>query len=331
MIPCFHPSCLMLDWSHSEVLIVNWPDSAVHYDPLFPPLMFDVGWARFCSTLWSPVSTPHVWCWMGQILQYFMIPCFHPSCLILDWPDSEVHYDPLFPPLMFDVGLARFWCFICGLARSCSSDVSRRRTSDIDRLKSQNDQLITPPVGQFVPLNFSISGQCPISFQWNRTAPTRSAETKGRRSRSTEKPFEPEFLTGTLARRETGLRSACICHIWLACAVSFLRILCCATYRLPHEFDDSESHATQKKPKVEKGQRFLTGFKGFEKDSAGNESASRPALSKRQHGCSVAEHCQISYWHFPQSVEAGTGSTLATCTHSGCRKRFQFPKLYSDA
>ena len=30
----------------------------------------------------------------------------------------------------------------------------------------------------------------------------------------------------------------------------------------------------KKKPKVEKGQRFLTGFKGFEKDSAGNESAS---------------------------------------------------------
>ena len=27
-------------------------------------------------------------------------------------------------------------------------------------------------------------------------------------------------------------------------------------------------------PEVEKGQRFLTGFKGFEKDSAGNESAS---------------------------------------------------------
>ena len=30
----------------------------------------------------------------------------------------------------------------------------------------------------------------------------------------------------------------------------------------------------QKKPKVEKGQRFLTGFKGSEKDAAGNESAS---------------------------------------------------------
>ena len=30
----------------------------------------------------------------------------------------------------------------------------------------------------------------------------------------------------------------------------------------------------KKRPKVEKGQRFLTGFKGFEKDSAGNESAS---------------------------------------------------------
>ena len=55
-----------------------------------------------------------------------------------------------------------------------------------------------------------------------------------------------------------------------------MRILCCATYRLPHEFDDSESDATKKKkkPKVEKGQRFLTGFKGFEKDSVGNESAS---------------------------------------------------------
>ena len=57
--------------------------------------------------------------------------------------------------------------------------------------------------------------------------------------------------------------------------VSLLRILCCATYRLPHEFVDSECDATQKKkPKVEKGQRFLTGFKGFEKDLAGNESAS---------------------------------------------------------
>ena len=54
-----------------------------------------------------------------------------------------------------------------------------------------------------------------------------------------------------------------------------MRILCCAIYHLPHEFDDSESDATpQKKPKVEKGQRFLTGFKGFEKYSARNESAS---------------------------------------------------------
>ena len=33
---------------------------------------------------------------------------------------------------------------------------------------------------------------------------------------------------------------------------------------------------------------------------------------------------------FSQSVEAGTGSTLATCKHSGYRKGFQFPKLYSD-
>ena len=30
----------------------------------------------------------------------------------------------------------------------------------------------------------------------------------------------------------------------------------------------------KKKPKIEKGQRFFTGCKGFEKDSAGNESAS---------------------------------------------------------
>ena len=30
----------------------------------------------------------------------------------------------------------------------------------------------------------------------------------------------------------------------------------------------------KKRPNVEKGQRFLTGFKGFVKDSAGNESAS---------------------------------------------------------
>ena len=80
---------------------------------------------------------------------------------------------------------------------SVFSDISRRQTSDIDRLKSQNDRLTAPPVGQFVPLNFNISRQCPISFQWNRTAPTRSAETKGRRRRSTEKPFEPEFLTVT--------------------------------------------------------------------------------------------------------------------------------------
>ena len=85
------------------------------------------------------------------------------------------------------------------LSAHSSSDVSRRRTSDIDRLKSQNDRLTTPPVGQFVPLNFNISGQCPISFQWNRTAPTRSVETKGRRRRLTVKPFEPEFLTGTSA------------------------------------------------------------------------------------------------------------------------------------
>ena len=63
-----------------------------------------------------------------------------------------------------------------------------------------------------------------------------------------------------------------------------MRILCCVTYRLPHEFNDSESDATpKKKPKVEKGQRFLTGFKGFEKDSAGNESSSEGISEDSDH------------------------------------------------
>ena len=153
-------------------------------------------------------------------------------------------------------------------------------------MKSQNDRLITPPVGQFVPLNFNISGQCPISFQWNRTAPTRSAETKGRR-RSIEKPFEPEFLTGTSAR---GLRhidnylgleeekpvydlleyitSDSLARFLFGASFAVLPIVCCTSSMTVRAMPPN------KKPKVEKGQRFLTGFKGFEKDSAGNESAS---------------------------------------------------------
>ena len=91
-------------------------------------------------------------------------------------------------------------------------------------------------------------------------------------------PLAYQQQSSLIGRRETGLRSACIRHIRLACAVSLLHILCCATYHLPHKFDDSENDATppppKKKPKVEKGRRFLTGFKGFEKDSAGNESTS---------------------------------------------------------
>ena len=147
------------------------------------------------------------------------------------------------------------------------SDVSRRQTSDIDWLKSQNDQLTTPPVGQFVPLNFNISGQCSISFQWNRTAPTRSAETKGRRRRSTEKPFEPDFLTGTSAR---DLRHIDNNYLWLeeekpvydllayVTSDSLARFLFCTSFAvLPIVCCTSSTTVRamppKKKPKVEKG------------------------------------------------------------------------------
>ena len=69
MIPFFHPSHLMLDWPDAEVFNVG----------LARFWSFNCGLARSCSTSWSPVSIPHVWCWIGQILQYIMIPCFHAS------------------------------------------------------------------------------------------------------------------------------------------------------------------------------------------------------------------------------------------------------------
>ena len=116
-------------------------------------------------------------------------------------------------------------------------------------------------------------------------------ENERKKKTSTEKPFESEFLTSTSAR---GLRHIDNNYLWLeeekpvydllayVTSDSLARFLFCASFavlssaaRVQGQWEQCHPPPpSQKKPKVEKGQRFLTGFKGFEKDSAGNESAS---------------------------------------------------------